>query len=223
MRDEEADIAEFRRKFSMQNWRNPTLDKEILDERLIYLQEEFDELQAAIASDDLIEVADALVDIVYIVKGTVAALGMSDKWPALWATVHASNMAKQLATSADMSKRGIVGDVFKPEGWTEPDIAGALHSQTSVVHPSILAEAADIMDNRGQEAERQYGPMQEGMEKAALVASVLAGSNVSADVVLCAIIGMKLSREHYAHKRDNLLDAVAYMSALNDRRDSNGI
>ena len=223
MRNEERDIAEFRTKFDMKNWSRPTFDEEVLDERVVYLQEEFDELQAAIASADLVEVADALVAIVYIVKGTVAALGMAERWPALWATVHASNMANQLATSADMSKRGIVGDVFKPDGWTEPDIVGALHSQPSVVHPSILAEAADIMDNRGQEADRQYGPMQEGMDKAARVASVLAGSHVSADVVLCAIIGMKLSREHYAHKRDNLLDAVAYMSALNERREANGV
>ena len=31
-----------------------------------------------------------------------------------------------------------------------------------------------------------------------------------------AMIALKLSREAYAHKEDNLLDAVAYMSSMND-------
>lgn len=219
---ETRDIAAFRAKYGMHSFNHPTFCATTLEERAIYLQEEFDELQAATASGDLLEVADALVDMVYIIKGTAAALGMADAWPAMWAEVHRANMSKRLATSADMSKRGLVGDVFKPDGWTPPDIAGALHSRPpSVVHSSILAEAYDIMDRRGQEADRQYGPMQEGMDKAASVASVLAGRPITADTVMCALVGLKLSREHYSHKRDNLLDAVAYLSALNDRREAN--
>ena len=31
-----------------------------------------------------------------------------------------------------------------------------------------------------------------------------------------ALISLKLSRQHYNHKEDNLLDAVAYMGALNN-------
>lgn len=210
------DIRAFRAKFGMPNHPKPTLDDGILEERLIYLQEEMDELQAAMASRDFIEVCDALVDMVYIIKGTVAAIGLASSWPRMWAEVHRSNMDKELCTTAAMSKRGLVNDVFKPDGWTAPDIAGALQFTEA---PSILAEASDIMDKRSQEADRQYGPMQEGMDKAADVASVLAGRQLSADDIMCALIGLKLSREHYSHKRDNLLDAVAYMSALNDRRE----
>ena len=31
-----------------------------------------------------------------------------------------------------------------------------------------------------------------------------------------AMIALKLSREAYAHKEDNLLDAIAYMGSMND-------
>ena len=31
-----------------------------------------------------------------------------------------------------------------------------------------------------------------------------------------ALIALKLSREAYAHKEDNLLDAVAYIGSMND-------
>ena len=220
---EMADILAFRQRFNMPNYAHPTCDVELLRERNVYLQEEFDELQAAIESADLLEVVDALVDMVYIIKGTAAALGVAPSWRHAWDEVHEANMAKRLATSADMSKRGLVGDVFKPEGWTPPDIATALHLREDVGHESILSEAADIMDKRGQEEARRYGPMQEGMDKAGQVASVLAGHTLTGDDVLCALIGLKMSREHYNHKRDNMLDAVAYMSALNDRREANDV
>lgn len=217
-----ADIQAFRERFQMHMHNSPTFNLQLLETRKVYLQEEMDELYAAIASHDLVEVADALVDLVYIIKGTAAGLGLN--WPALWATVHTSNMAKVRASTVDESKRGIVGDVYKPDGWTEPDIATALHlSRTQAPpkpHASILSEASDIMDNRGQEAERQYGPMRESIENAAIAASTLSLNPLTPDDVLCAMIGIKLSREAYMHKRDNMLDAVAYLSTLNDFREA---
>jgi predicted HAD superfamily Cof-like phosphohydrolase len=215
------DIQTFRERFGMHMYAAPTLDIELLKERNVYLNEEIYELNAAIHAADIVEVADALVDIVYIVKGTAAALGMN--WEALWNTVHASNMAKARADTVAESKRGIIGDVYKPDGWIEPDIVTALQFQRTHVQPqqfkSILSEAADIMENRGQEAIRAYGPMEESMMQAALIASTMSEYPMTADDVLCAIIGIKLSREKYMHKRDNMLDAVAYISALNDFRE----
>jgi len=214
-------IQTFRKHFKMPMYDVPTFDGARLEERKVYLFEEVRELTAAIADGDMIEVADALVDLVYIIKGTAASLGMN--WPALWQTVHASNMAKVRADTVDESKRGIIGDVYKPNGWTPPDIATALLLPRTHVQPktydSILAEAADIMDNRGQERQRAYGPMQKSIADAGLFASTMSRRPLSADDVLCAIIGIKMSREKHAHKRDNLLDAVAYMSALNDLRE----
>ena len=40
---------------------------------------------------------------------------------------------------------------------------------------SILQEALEIVEKRDQEKERQYGPFEEGMEKAAKIASLIRG------------------------------------------------
>ena len=44
----------------------------------------------------------------------------------------------------------------------------------------------------------------------------MSGKFVSPKEIYISIISIKLSREAHAHKEDNLLDAVAYISALND-------
>ena len=81
---------------------------------------------------------------------------------------------------------------------------------------NILEEANKIVNLRSEEKEREYGPFTEGMEKAASIASCCTGKDITArDMYLC-LIALKLSRESYNHKEDNLLDAVAYIGALNN-------
>ena len=80
---------------------------------------------------------------------------------------------------------------------------------------SILQEALDIVEKRDQEKEREYGPFEEGMERAAKIASAATGKNITAEDMYLVLVALKLSRQSYNHKRDNLLDAVAYLGALN--------
>ncbi len=81
---------------------------------------------------------------------------------------------------------------------------------------NILEEANKIVNLRSEEKEREYGPFTEGMKKAASIASSCTGKDITArDMYLC-LIALKLSRESYNHKEDNLLDAVAYIGALNN-------
>jgi hypothetical protein len=54
------------------------------------------------------------------------------------------------------------------------------------------------------------------MQRAAHILNGMTGLNVDATVMYKAMIALKLSRESYNHKEDNLLDAVAYMSSMND-------
>ena len=75
---------------------------------------------------------------------------------------------------------------------------------------NILKEAHKIVYERTEEKSRQYGPFEEGMQRAAQIL------NGDATVMYKALIALKLSRESYNHKEDNLLDAVAYMSSMND-------
>jgi len=77
--------------------------------------------------------------------------------------------------------------------------------------PNILNEANQIINNRSEEKERQYGPFSEGMERAAKIASGMSGNDWSAHDMFIAMIALKFSRQSYNFKEDNLLDAAAYI------------
>jgi hypothetical protein len=81
---------------------------------------------------------------------------------------------------------------------------------------NILEQANEIIYKRSEEKARQYGPMQEGMQEAAKIASLLSRKELTAVDMYNCMIALKLSRQAYNHKEDNLLDCVAYMASLND-------
>jgi hypothetical protein len=58
--------------------------------------------------------------------------------------------------------------------------------------------------------------MQDGMQEAAKIASLLSRKELTAVDMYNCMIALKLSRQAYNHKQDNLLDCVAYMASLND-------
>jgi hypothetical protein len=78
---------------------------------------------------------------------------------------------------------------------------------------NILDEANKIVNKRSEEKEREYGPFSEGMRRAASIASGMSGKDVSAHDMYIALVALKLSRQSYTFKDDNLLDAVAYLGA----------
>jgi len=81
---------------------------------------------------------------------------------------------------------------------------------------NILKEANKIVNERAEEKERQYGDFSEGMERAAMIASGSTGKNINVKDMFLILVALKLSRESFNHKEDNLLDAVAYLAALNN-------
>lgn len=81
---------------------------------------------------------------------------------------------------------------------------------------NILEKANEIVNIRSEEKERMYGPFEEGMERAALILSGMIGYEVNAELMYSAMVALKLSRQSYTHKEDNLLDAVAYLGSLNN-------
>jgi hypothetical protein len=80
----------------------------------------------------------------------------------------------------------------------------------------ILQKAHDIVFIRSEEKFRQYGPFKECNEKVAAITSILTGKKITTEDVYKFQIALKLARESYAHKEDNLLDLVAYVGALNN-------
>jgi hypothetical protein len=80
---------------------------------------------------------------------------------------------------------------------------------------NICKEADGIVNNRDEESDRQYGPFSEGMERAALILRGMTGiKDIDATVMYKALVALKLSRESYNHKTDNLLDCVGYLQGL---------
>jgi hypothetical protein len=81
---------------------------------------------------------------------------------------------------------------------------------------NILEEANKIVNERSEEKERQYGPFSECNSRAARIASVLSDKQITVKDMYNMQIALKLARESWSHKEDNLLDAVAYIGALNN-------
>jgi len=69
--------------------------------RLDLLQEELDELKAAVASGDLVEIADALCDTQYVLSGAVLEFGFTFIFNEMFDAVHASNMSKTCSTEEE--------------------------------------------------------------------------------------------------------------------------
>lgn len=110
-----TDVTHFNQKFGLLVGELPRfLSERKAKERADFLQEELDELRKGIAEHNIAEIADALIDIVYVAKGTAVAMGLP--WRQLWADVHRANLAKV----PGMTKRGDLMDVCKPEGWVGP-------------------------------------------------------------------------------------------------------
>ena len=87
---------------------------------------------------------------------------------------------------------------------------------------NILEKANNIINKRSEEKERNYGPFSEGMRRAALIASGATGKTITAEDMYMCMVALKLSRESYNHKEDNLLDAVVYLGALNNLHNEQG-
>ncbi len=68
----------------------------------------------------MVEIADGIIDAIYVLVGAGVTLGMPLR--KVWDEVQRSNMAK---VEGGIRRRED-GKILKPEGWTPPDIAGAL-------------------------------------------------------------------------------------------------
>ena len=88
-------VAEFHKTFNapiLDTPQIPSADRAELRVRL--LQEELDELKEAINNNDLVEVADALCDLQYVLSGAVLEFGLGNKFVELFNEVQRSNMSK---------------------------------------------------------------------------------------------------------------------------------
>ena len=92
-------VAEFHTTFKHPILDNPVIpSKQRANLRISLLAEELKELQEAVENDDLVEVADALCDLQYVLAGAIHEFGLGTKFKTLFDEVHRSNMSKACKT-----------------------------------------------------------------------------------------------------------------------------
>lgn len=95
-------VAEFHRTFKHPILPAPALPSEDRCRlRVALLAEELKELETAILENDLVEVADALCDLQYVLSGAILEFGLGEKFKALFDEVQRSNLSKACTTEAE--------------------------------------------------------------------------------------------------------------------------
>lgn len=97
------EVELFNATFGKPNFYEPTIpDKKITDFVINFIREETDELEAAIKDRDIVEVLDAICDLLYVAVGNATmAFGLKDKLIDAYNEVQASNMSKSCATEQE--------------------------------------------------------------------------------------------------------------------------
>jgi predicted HAD superfamily Cof-like phosphohydrolase len=93
-------------------------DNDTIHLRIDLIEEELDELTVAIAEQDIVGVADALTDLLYVIYGAGHTFGIDlDK---TFAEVHRSNMSKLGEDGKPIYRED--GKILKGKNYTPPDL-----------------------------------------------------------------------------------------------------
>lgn len=118
-------VSEFHEAFGLAVGTTPAFADDLRDLRVALLREEFEEYLAAEAGDDLVEVADALGDMVYVIFGTALTYGVDLN--AVLAEIHRSNMSKLGEDGKPVLRED--GKVVKGPYYFRPNLAHVLAGQ----------------------------------------------------------------------------------------------
>jgi len=123
-----SNVAEFHTAFRIPNADVPhaslTSEEVLLRHRL--MAEENDEYLEAANNGDIVEVADALGDQLYILAGTMMRHGMQDVIAKVFREIQASNMSKLGADGQPVLRED--GKVLKGPNYFRPNIAAILEA-----------------------------------------------------------------------------------------------
>ncbi len=116
-------VGDFMEAFGQRVEMEPTWpDFNTRELRLELIQEELDELSDAVADRDMIQIADALTDLLYVVYGAGHSFGID--LDECFEEVHRSNMSKLGENGRPIHRED--GKVLKGPGYFEPDLEGIL-------------------------------------------------------------------------------------------------
>jgi len=115
-------VKEFTEAFNIKYSKeiNPNLDQSTIDLRFRLMEEENKEYLEAANNNDIVEIADALGDILYILCGTILAHGLQDKIVEVFNEIQRSNMSK-----LDINGEPVIredGKILKGPNYFKPKI-----------------------------------------------------------------------------------------------------
>jgi predicted HAD superfamily Cof-like phosphohydrolase len=114
-------LIEFNKAFDIPYNTEPTnLENKEVNLRFSLMFEENQEYHVGATKKDLVEIADALGDKLYILLGTIIAHGMQDVIVDVFNEIHRSNMTK-LEPDGKVRRRED-GKILKPETYERPNL-----------------------------------------------------------------------------------------------------
>ena len=126
MRSAQLNLRDFHEKFGLTVNDTPTIPgDDVLQFRVNLINEEAEEFEQAAKARNLVEMADALADVIYVALGAAVSLGI-DLEP-VFEEVHRSNMTK--VWSDGQVRRREDGKVIKPPTYSPANIAQELERQ----------------------------------------------------------------------------------------------
>ena len=128
MKDKILAVKEFHKAFKLDYLDKPKADLGMDKNKLRFnlMKEENEEYFEAANNNDMIEVADALGDMLYILCGTIIEHGMEHKIDEIFREIQNSNMSKLGADGSPIYRED--GKVLKGPNYFKPDIEGILNS-----------------------------------------------------------------------------------------------
>ena len=122
-------VAEFHDVFQIGNEQSPKVDvgAEVYMLRYNLMKEENEEYIDACKQGDLVEVADALGDQLYILFGTILKHGLQHKIEEVFDEIHRSNMSKLDANGKPLFRDD--GKILKGENYFKPNIKEILEDE----------------------------------------------------------------------------------------------
>ncbi|MFL2631748.1 MAG: hypothetical protein ACJ0OU_02840 [Candidatus Marisimplicoccus sp.] len=119
-------VKEFNEAFKIKYSKNQEadLDESTIELRYRLMQEENDEYLEAARKKDLVEIADALGDKLYILCGTILAHGLQDKIVEVFDEIQRSNMSKLSEDGTPVIRED--GKILKGPNYFKPNIKSIL-------------------------------------------------------------------------------------------------
>ena len=126
MKDKILAVKEFHKAFKLDYLDKPKADLGMDKNKLRFnlMKEENEEYFEAANNNDMVEVADALGDMLYILCGTIIEHGMEHKIDEIFREIQNSNMSKLGADGSPIYRED--GKVLKGPNYFKPNIKGVL-------------------------------------------------------------------------------------------------